>query len=170
VWPAIAAGRNQPPSHNSAARSSGCSARVDYLNSIGKNHEFLSPVGTDAFKFNKAGVPASGILTGQDCCKLPEEVNLFGGHEGNYEGNLNPPNQFDGGCVANPFRWCDNLANNDPQVMTFISRTFDNMVIQMANRDLSASSQTLKSRARTRSHMRAAAERVPSTPRGRPAA
>jgi hypothetical protein len=102
---------------------------VDYLNSIGKNHEFLSPVGTDAFKFNAAGVPASGVLTGQDCCKLQEEVDLFGGTLGNYEGNLGT---FDGGCVDNPFRWCDNLSNNDPEVMTFMSRTFGNMVIRMA--------------------------------------
>ena len=102
---------------------------VDYLDSIGKNHEFLSPVGTDAFKFNKAGVPASGVLTGQDCCKLPEEVDLFGGQLGNYEGNLGTS---DGGCVDNPFRWCDNLSNNDPEVLTFMSRTFGNMVVRMA--------------------------------------
>jgi Zn-dependent M28 family amino/carboxypeptidase len=102
---------------------------VDYLDSIGKNHEFLSPVGTDAFKFNAAGIPASGVLTGQDCCKLPEEVDLFGGQLGNYEGNLGTS---DGGCVDNPFRWCDNLSNNDPEVMTFMSRTFGNMVIRMA--------------------------------------
>jgi hypothetical protein len=102
---------------------------VDYLDSIGKNHEFLSPVGTDAFSFNAAGVPASGVLTGQDCCKLPEEVGLFGGTVGNYEGNLGTS---DGGCVDNPFRWCDNLSNNDPEVMTFMSRTFDNMAIRMA--------------------------------------
>src|SRR5262249_39874475 len=50
---------------------------VDYLNTIGKNHEFLSPVGTDAWWFNTAGVPASGVLTGQDCCKTQDEVNLF---------------------------------------------------------------------------------------------
>ena len=61
---------------------------VDYFDSIGKNHEFLSPVGTDAFSFNKAGVPASGVLTGQDCCKTQEEVDLFGGYTGNYEGNV----------------------------------------------------------------------------------
>ena len=52
---------------------------VDYLDSIGKSHEFLSPVGTDAFNFNAVGVPASGVLTGQDCCKTQEEVDLFGG-------------------------------------------------------------------------------------------
>jgi hypothetical protein len=102
---------------------------VEYLNSIGKNHEFLSPVGTDAFNFNAAGIPASGVLTGQDCCKSQEEVDLFGGVLGNYEGNVP---SFDGGCVDNPFRWCDNLDNNDPEVLTFMSRTFANMVVQMA--------------------------------------
>jgi hypothetical protein len=102
---------------------------VAYLDSIGKNHEFLSPVGTDAFSFNAVGIPASGVLTGQDCCKIQEEVNLFGGQLGNYEGNLGTS---DGGCVDNPFRWCDNLTNNDPNVLTFMSRTFGNMVVQMA--------------------------------------
>ena len=52
------------------------------------NHELFSPVGTDAFNFNAAGIPASGLLTGQDCCKTQDEVNLFGGETGNYEGNL----------------------------------------------------------------------------------
>jgi Zn-dependent M28 family amino/carboxypeptidase len=102
---------------------------VEYLDSIGKNHEFLSPVGTDAFSFNAIGIPASGVLTGQDCCKTQEEVDLFGGQLGNYEGNLGT---FDGGCVDNPFRWCDNLDNNDPKVLTFMSRAFANMVVQMA--------------------------------------
>jgi hypothetical protein len=89
----------------------------------------FSPVGTDAFNFNKAGIPASGVLTGQDCCKTQEEVNLFGGTVGNYEGNLGTS---DGGCVDNPFRWCDNLSNNDPNVMTVVSRAFANAVVQMA--------------------------------------
>jgi hypothetical protein len=102
---------------------------VDYLGSIAKNHEFLSPVGTDAFSFNAVGIPASGVLTGQDCCKSQEEVNLFGGFTGNYEGNIP---SIDGGCVDNPFRWCDNLSNNDPEVLTFMSRTFANQVVQMA--------------------------------------
>jgi hypothetical protein len=102
---------------------------VDYLDSIDKNHEFLSPVGTDAFSFNAVGVPASGVLTGQDCCKAQQEVDLFGGFTGNYEGNVP---SVDGGCVDNPFRWCDNLSNNDPEVLTFMSRTFANMVVGMA--------------------------------------
>jgi hypothetical protein len=102
---------------------------VNYFDSIDKNHEFLSPVGTDAFSFNAIGVPASGLLTGQDCCKTQEEVNLFGGTVGNYEGNLGT---FDGGCVDNPFRWCDNLANNDPAVLTFMSKAFADMTVRMA--------------------------------------
>ena len=102
---------------------------VAYLDSIGKNHEFLSPEGTDAISFNNVGIPASGVLTGQDCCKTQDEVDLFGGYLGNYEGNVP---SFDGGCVDNPFRWCDNLVNNDPGVMTFMSKTFANMVAHMA--------------------------------------
>jgi hypothetical protein len=102
---------------------------VQYFDSIGKNHEFLAPTGTDAISFNNVGVPASGLLTGQDCCKSQNEVDLFGGFLGNYEGNVP---SFDGGCVDNPFRWCDNLSNNDPNVLTFMSKAFANMVVQMA--------------------------------------
>jgi hypothetical protein len=86
-------------------------------------------MGTDAFNFNAVGIPASGALTGQDCRKTQDEVNLFGGFLGNYEGNVP---SFDGGCVDNPFRWRDNLANNDPKAITFMSRAFANMVVQMA--------------------------------------
>jgi len=102
---------------------------VNYFTSQGKNHEFFSPVGTDAEQFNLAGVPASGILTGQDCCKTQDEVDLFGGFLGNFEGNVP---STDGGCVDNPFRWCDNLSNNDPKVLTLTSRAFATMVVKMA--------------------------------------
>jgi hypothetical protein len=102
---------------------------VDYFDSIGKNHIFFSPVGTDAHSFNSIGIPASGLLTGQDCCKTQEEVDLFGGVLGNYEGNIP---SFDGGCVDNPFRWCDNIDNNDPEVFTFMSKAFADMVVRMA--------------------------------------
>jgi Peptidase family M28/PA domain len=107
---------------------------IAYFNSIGKHHELFSPVGTDAFNFNKAGIPASGMLTGQDCCKTPEEVELFGGSLGNYDGNIP---SFDGGCVDNPFRWCDNLSNNNPEVLTFMSKAFANTTVRMAfNKDI----------------------------------
>jgi len=102
---------------------------IDYLNSIGKNHILFSADGTDALMFQLAGIPASGVLTGQDCCKLASDVDLFGGYEGNFEGNIP---SFDGGCVDNPFRWCDNLSNNDPEVLTWMSKTFANMVGHMA--------------------------------------
>jgi hypothetical protein len=102
---------------------------ISYFGSIGKNHELFSPVGTDAYNFNLAGIPASGVLTGQDCCKTQAEVDLFGGTVGNFEGNLGTS---DGGCVDNPFRWCDNLSNNDPDVLEFMSKGFANAVVQMA--------------------------------------
>ena len=103
---------------------------TDYYSSQGRNHIYFSPVGTDAEQFNLAGIPASGVLTGQDCCKTQEEVDLFGGQTGNYEGNLGTT---DGGCVDNPFRWCDNLDNNDPNVLTLVTKAFAYSVAKMAN-------------------------------------
>jgi len=102
-------------------------------------------VGTDAISFNFVGIPASGVLTGQDCCKTQQEVDLFGGFLGNFEGNIP---SFDGGCVDNPFRWCDNLSNNDPDILTLMSRTFANMVVQMAfdTKVMSASDNTVYSK------------------------
>jgi len=117
---------------------------VAYFDSINKNHEFLSPEGTDAITFNNVGIPASGLLTGQDCCKSQHEVDLFGGYLGNFEGNIP---STDGGCVDNPFRWCDNLSNNDPTVLTFMSKAFATMVVQMAfdTKVMSASNNTVYS-------------------------
>ena len=100
----------------------------NYFSSIGLNHEPFSPVGTDAEQFNMAGVPASGVLTGQDCCKNQQDVNLFGGTTGQFEGMGVSP----AGCVDNPFLWCDNLTNIDPNVLTFMSKGFGVMVIDMA--------------------------------------
>jgi hypothetical protein len=102
---------------------------VDFFNARGLNHIFFSPVGTDAQQFNLAGIPASGLLTGQDCCKTQEEVDLFGGSLGNYEGNIP---SFDGGCVDLPFRWCDNIDNVDPSNFELMSKAFANMVARMA--------------------------------------
>jgi hypothetical protein len=102
---------------------------IAYFDSVNLNHELFSPVGTDAFSFNTAGIPASGLLTGQDCCKDQREVDLFGGYLGNFEGNIP---SFDGGCVDNPFLWCDNLPNTDKTVLTFMSKAFATMVVQMA--------------------------------------
>jgi hypothetical protein len=111
---------------------------VNYFDSVGLNHEFLAPSGTDAINFNFVGIPASGLLTGQDCCKSQHEVDLFGGFLGNYEGNIP---SFDGGCVDNPFRWCDNIDNVDPDNLTTMSKAFSTMVLGMAmdNKVMSAS-------------------------------
>ena len=102
---------------------------VAFFDQAGYNHEFLSPNGTDAISFNRIGIPASGLLTGQDCCKTQDEVNLFGGQLGNYEGNLGTS---DGGCVDNPFRWCDNIDNVDRANFTLLSKAFANTVVRMA--------------------------------------
>ena len=134
--------QQQFPNRVYKASTIGRDQAVDYLTSQGKNHEFFSPVGTDAFNFNLVGIPASGVLTGQDCCKTQQEVDLFGGFLGNFEGNIP---SFDGGCVNAPFRWCDNLSNNDPDVLTLASRTFASMVVQMAfdTKVMSASDNTV---------------------------
>jgi hypothetical protein len=121
-------GTPMPPEINAPSRVAR-DAGIAYLNSIGKNNILFSADGTDAFVFEQVGIPASGVLTGQDCCKLASDVDLFGGQTGNFEGNLGTT---DGGCVDNPFRWCDNLSNNDPAVLTFMSKTFAAMVAKMA--------------------------------------
>jgi Zn-dependent M28 family amino/carboxypeptidase len=115
---------------------------IAYFDSVGLNHELFSPEGTDAISFNEVGIPASGLLTGQDCCKNQNEVDLFGGYLGNFEGKIP---SFDGGCVDNPFLWCDNLSNNDPRVLTFMSKAFATMVVQMAfdTKVMSASDNTV---------------------------
>src|SRR5260221_5503721 len=52
---------------------------ISYFDSIGLNHELLSPTGTDAISFNNVEIPASGLLTRQDFCKTKNEVDLFVG-------------------------------------------------------------------------------------------
>jgi hypothetical protein len=115
---------------------------IAFFDKAGYNHELISPNGTDAIWFNRIGVPASGLLTGQDCCKTPEEVALFGGQTGNFEGNLGTT---DGGCVDNPFRWCDNWPDNvDAANLTLMSKAMADMVVRMAfdNKIASNSSNT----------------------------
>lgn len=121
-------GTPMPPSITAPSRVARDYA-IEYLDSIGVKNILFSADGTDAFVFEQAGIPASGVLTGQDCCKTAEDVALFGGTLGNFEGNLGTD---DGGCVDNPFRWCDNLDNNDPAVLTFMSKAFATMVAKMA--------------------------------------
>ncbi len=87
--------------------------------------------GTDSLSFSLAGIPDSGILTQQDCCKHTWETKLWGGFRGNYEGDIP---SFDGGCVDRPHRWCDNLSNNDAFVMELASKAVAYVTFKLANR------------------------------------
>jgi len=86
--------------------------------------------GTDSNSFSLVGVPNTGILTNQDCCKSAREVKIWGGFLGNYEGQVPGTN---GGCVDQPRRWCDNLSNNDPFVLEFVSRATASVAFSLAN-------------------------------------
>lgn len=86
--------------------------------------------GTDSNSFSLIGIPNTGILTQQDCCKPKWQVRVWGGYPGNYEG-LIP--SYNGGCVDMPNRWCDNLSNNDPDVLTFASKATAYVVHKLAN-------------------------------------
>jgi hypothetical protein len=92
--------------------------------------------GTDSNSFSLIGIPNTGILTEQDCCKDQNEVNVWGGSLGNYEGNIP---SFDGGCVDYPNRWCDNLDNNDPAVLQLMSQASAYVTQQLANYAFTAS-------------------------------
>ena len=113
-----------------AASQVGNSYFKNYFTAAGLQFDDLSDLGTDSYSFAQAGVPNTGILTGQDCCKGASDVAKFGGTTGNFEGNL--PGT-DGGCVDRNFLWCDNLSNNDPVVLTTISKAFAFVVFSLAN-------------------------------------
>jgi hypothetical protein len=86
--------------------------------------------GTDSNSFSLVGVPNSGIFTQQDCCKQPSEVAIWGGYLGNFEGDIP---SYDGGCVDQPQRWCDNLPNVAPYVHEFVSKGFAFVTLKLAN-------------------------------------
>jgi hypothetical protein len=88
--------------------------------------------GTDSLAFSLVGVPNTGILTQQNCCKHDWEVRLWGGFTGNFEGKVPGRN---GGCVDTPRRWCDNLSNNNRAVLGFVSKAVADVVFQIANDD-----------------------------------
>ena len=96
---------------------------------ISRNASFGND-GTDSNSFALAGVPDSGVLTNQDCCKQDWEVDLWGGFKGNYEGIVPGHN---GGCVDWSHRWCDNLSNNDRFVLEFVSKATATVVLELAN-------------------------------------
>jgi hypothetical protein len=105
---------------------------TDYFTSLGVPSASASfgNDGTDSNSFSLVGVPNTGILTQQGCCKSPDEVKLWGGYLGNYEGNIP---SFDGGCVDQSRRWCDNLENTSPQVLEFISKSVAYVTFKLAN-------------------------------------
>jgi hypothetical protein len=86
--------------------------------------------GTDSNSFSLVGVPNTGVLTMQDCCKLPAEVKIWGGFTGDYEGAV--PGVL-GECVDYPRRWCDNLSNNDPFIFGLVSKAIGVVTQELAN-------------------------------------
>ena len=108
----------------------------DYFNAAGiiSRPARFGNNGTDSLSFSLVGVPDSGILTNQDCCKHSWEVSLWGGFLGNYEGKIPSHN---GGCVDYPHRWCDNLSNNDPFVLEFVSQSVAYVTYNLANHHFS---------------------------------
>jgi len=120
------------PSNVVPASQLGNNFFTDYFTSIGRPSRmaWFGNQGTDSNSFALIGIPDTGILTMQDCCKQPWEVATWGGSTGNYEGHV--PGT-DGGCVDNPNRWCDNLANNDPYVLTTASKATAYVIFQLAN-------------------------------------
>jgi Zn-dependent M28 family amino/carboxypeptidase len=110
----------------------GNEAFIHYFNSVGIASRIarFGNDDTDSNPFSRVGIPNSGILTQQDCCKKNWEVGIWGGYLGNYEGKVPGRN---GGCVDQPGRWCDNLSNNDPFVLTFVSKAAAAVTLKLAN-------------------------------------
>ena len=109
----------------------------DYFKSVNvpAQSAWFGNQGTDSNAFSLIGIPNTGILTQQNCCKKSWEVAIWGGTTGNYEGKI--PGS-DGGCVDLPRRWCDNLSNNDPVVLERASKATAYVVFNLANHDFGA--------------------------------
>jgi len=95
--------------------------------------------GTDSWSFSWIGVPNSGILTGQDCCKAQWEADYFGGYTGNFEGHIP---SFDGGFVDRAFLWGDNIDNNNVDVLQATSKAYAHVAWKLANDATLTSSQS----------------------------
>jgi Peptidase family M28/PA domain len=130
--PAFAYNVNQFPPNVVPDSQVGNQFYADFFNSVGVPSQSapFGNTGTDSNSFALIGIPDTGILTRQDCCKGSAEVDLWGGYLGNYEGNIP---SFDGGCVDRPNLWCDDLSNNDPAVLTLASRATAYVTFQLAN-------------------------------------
>ncbi|HKW45505.1 MAG TPA: M28 family peptidase [Candidatus Eremiobacteraceae bacterium] len=130
--PAYASDSGQFPPNVIPGSKVGNDAFADFFTKIG-TVSLPAPFGndgTDSNSFALVGVPDTGILTRQDCCKESSEVQLWGGFLGNYEGTV-PGN--DGGCVDMPDKWCDNLSNNDPFILGVASKAVAHVTFQLAN-------------------------------------
>jgi hypothetical protein len=105
---------------------------ADYFASIGVPSRIASfgNSGTDSNAFSLVGIPNTGVLTQQDCCKSKAELKLWGGYRGNYEGKIPSRN---GGCVDRKNRWCDDIANINPDVLEFVSKSVAYVTYQLAN-------------------------------------
>jgi len=135
IWiadPAFAYNVNQFPPNVVPQSKIGNKFFEDFFTSIGvvSQSSTFGNSGTDSNSFALIGIPDSGILTRQDCCKAQSEVDIWGGFLGNYEGTV--PGS-DGGCVDYPERWCDNLSNNDPFVFGLASKASAYVTLKMAN-------------------------------------
>ena len=105
---------------------------ADYFASVGMPSKLASfgNDGTDSNSFSLVGIPNTGVLTEQDCCKSKAQVRLWGGYTGNYEGKV--PGH-DGGCVDRANRWCDNIDNVDPDLLELVSRSVAYVAWQLGN-------------------------------------
>jgi len=135
IWiadPATACNAFQFPSNVLPQSKPATQAWTNYFASIGVVSQSapFGNCGTDSNSFALIGIPDTGILTMQDCCKSQSEVNIWGGFLGNYEGQV--PGS-DGGCCDQPQRWCDNLDNNDPFVLGLASQATGYMTMKLAN-------------------------------------
>jgi hypothetical protein len=130
--PAFAYNVNQFPPNVVPQSKIGNKFFADYFTSIGvvSQSSTFGNSGTDSNSFALIGIPDSGILTRQDCCKAQSEVDIWGGFLGNYEGTI-PGN--DGGCADMPNLWCDNLSNNDPFVFGLASKASAFVTLKLAN-------------------------------------
>jgi hypothetical protein len=130
--PATACNSQQFPSNVIPQSKVGTKMWTDYFNSIGivSQSAPFGNCGTDSNSFALIGIPDTGFLTMQDCCKSQSEVDIWGGFLGNYEGNI--PSS-DGGCCDQPNRWCDNLDNNDPFVFGLVSKAAAYVTLKLAN-------------------------------------
>jgi hypothetical protein len=140
IWvadPATACNVGQFPPNVVPQSKVGSQLWTNYFSSIGvvSRSAPFGNCGTDSNSFALIGIPDTGILTMQDCCKSQSEVDIWGGFLGNYEGQV-PGNN--GGCCDQPDRWCDNLDNNDPFVLGLVSKATAYVTLKLANQPFQA--------------------------------